>query len=282
MDGAPPVFVIGTGRSGTTALYEFLCSHPDTTWFSNWSQRIPPLALLHPRGTEAGKERPGSRWAFRPVEGYAAFDRAFRLEDGRIVTRSRARERLLQAEVGLHRLRGLRPRPPAFVSKNTRNTRAVPVLDALFPGARFVDLVRDPVATVTSMTRVDFFDTLQVEWDGTPMTVTDAAARGADRVRIAATIWADETSMALDDLARLDADRVVRIRYEDLVEDPRVHLRAVCTFVGLDPARHRGFDRRADELRPRSSGAEPDPALRATVRSVCGPTAARLGYSIDP
>ena len=36
-----PVFVIGTGRSGTTLFHEPMAYHPQLAWFSNWSRRYP-------------------------------------------------------------------------------------------------------------------------------------------------------------------------------------------------------------------------------------------------
>lgn len=278
MDQARCVFIIGTGRSGTTALYEFLCSHPDTTWLSNWSQRVPPLGLLHPRGTDAGKERAGARWTFRPVEGYRVYDRALRMDDtGRLVTRSDRRARMLRAEIGLHRVRRPGGRVPVFVSKNTRNTRAVPTLDDLFPGSRYVDLVRNPFDTVASMVRVAFFQDLALTWEGRPTTVRGAVAHGADPVEIAARLWDDETALALADLDGVDPDRVLRIRYEDLVTDPDRVLRAATAFAGLDPDRHPGFARRAAEFGHRPSSAH-DPSFTAKVEEICGATARRVGY----
>jgi len=276
--GVPPLFVTGTGRSGTTACYEFLCSHPDTTWLSNWSQRLPPLARLHPRGTEAGKERPGARWTFRPVEGYVVFDRALVGDGPHQVARSPERLRALRRALDHHRVPGRRDQPPVLVSKNTRNSRAVPTLDALYPDARFVHLVRDPVATVASMVRVAFFPTITIEWEGVPTLVADAVARGADPIELAARIWEEETRIAATDLAGLAPDRVWHLRYEDLVASPRDSLAALCGFAGLDPARHPGFDRRAAEMAPRTGGPPPDPTGVATVWSVCGPTAATVGY----
>ena len=41
-----PIFIIGSGRSGTTILYRLLCLHPDLCWFSNYSNRFPYLPVL--------------------------------------------------------------------------------------------------------------------------------------------------------------------------------------------------------------------------------------------
>ena len=41
MDPERPIFIIGSGRSGTTILYKLLAIHPDVAWFSVLSNRHP-------------------------------------------------------------------------------------------------------------------------------------------------------------------------------------------------------------------------------------------------
>lgn len=281
MADAPVVFVIGTARSGTTALYEFLCSHPDTTWVSNYSQRLPLVALAHPRGTDAGKHRERARWTVRPVEAYRTFDRSLRVgPSGHLQTRSPRHARLLRSEIWLHRRKLLRDRPPVFVSKNTRNTRGIPVLDALFPDVRYVHLVRHPVPTVASLLEVDFFDRLGTGWESPSRSFAAAIAQGEDPVRLAARLWDWETAIAFDDLEAIDPSRVLRVRYEDLMDAPAAVLRTVCGFASLDPARHPSFDRRAGEFaapRPRRVDAH----TIDVVHAVCAHTAGRVGYDLD-
>jgi hypothetical protein len=278
---APVVFVIGTARSGTTALYELLCSHPDTTWVSNYSQRLPLAALAHPRGTDAGKHRDRGRWTVRPVEAYRTFDRSLRVDaSGHLQPRSPRHARLLRGEIWLHRRSLLRGRPPVFVSKNTRNTRAIPTLEALFPGARYVHLVRHPVPTVSSLLEVDFFESLGTGWESPSRTFADAIAQGEDPVRLAARLWDWETAIAFADLEAVDPVRVLRVRYEDLMDAPVPVLRTVCELASLDPSRHPSFDRRAGELTP----PRPRPADAHTievVQEVCANTARRVGYDVD-
>jgi hypothetical protein len=279
--GAPIVFVIGTARSGTTALYEFLCSHPDTTWVSNYSQRVPFAALAHPRGTDAGKHRGRGRGTVRPVEGYRTFDRALRVDSsGRVLPRSPRHARLLRSEVWLHRRKLGRARPPVFVSKNTRNTRAIPTLDELFPDARYLQLVRHPVPTVSSLLAVDFFPSLGTGWESPSRTFADAIAQGDDPVRLAARLWDWETAIASDDLDAIDPARVLRVRYEDLLDDAPTALRSVCGFASLDPARHPSFDRRAGELAPPRARVA-DAHTIEVVHEVCSDTARRVGYVLD-
>ena len=54
----PPIFMVGCGRSGTTALYEGLARHPQLAWFSTWTDRArgPELAVFN-RLLRAGLHR---------------------------------------------------------------------------------------------------------------------------------------------------------------------------------------------------------------------------------
>src|SRR5690606_15399375 len=43
-----PVFILGSGRSGSTLLYKMLCLHPEIAYISNWDARFPgsPLCMM--------------------------------------------------------------------------------------------------------------------------------------------------------------------------------------------------------------------------------------------
>ena len=41
-----PIFIVGSGRSGTTLLYEILSVHEKVTWFSNYTNKFPQKPWL--------------------------------------------------------------------------------------------------------------------------------------------------------------------------------------------------------------------------------------------
>ena len=41
-----PIFIIGSGRSGTTIFYNLLATHPELCWFSNYTDRFLYFRLM--------------------------------------------------------------------------------------------------------------------------------------------------------------------------------------------------------------------------------------------
>lgn len=283
VDGKPVLFLVGSGRSGTTLLYELLCVHPAAAWISNLSQRRPALARLHPARPTAfkGDRR---RWTPRPVEGYRLYDRvrpdssaAPRRDGDRLVAADLSpRERAdLRAAVAAH----LRPaRARFFVNKNTRNTRRVGYLAAAFPEARFVHVVRNPIATVSSLARVAFFRQLHAFWrDGRP--VSELIADGEAPELLAAELWTSETRSCRTELDDLDPQRVLVVRYEELVTDPVATLAAAAGLVGetVHPAMLEEIEARGVADRNTAGGGLPAHLVPAVWDIVAG-EAARFGY----
>jgi hypothetical protein len=114
----------------------------------------------------------------------------------------------------------------------------------LFPDARFIHLVRDGRAVAASI--------LPLDW-------------GPNNVMHAAEFWMARCAMGLGAELELGADRVLRVRYEELVTDPEVALRRIASFGGLDyePAMAQGIGHRPgryNERQHRLVGQAPDPS----------------------
>ena len=185
-----PLFIVGCGRSGTTIVYELLCEHPDLAWFSSHAERWPAFpqleALTKLRDIGAIRRSP-SRLVPSPVEGHDLWDRVGPQDarhrnapltaaelDAEHVQRVRD---LVAAHVRYHRGR-------RFINKNTRNSRRVLYLDAIFPDALFLHVIRDPRAVVASLLAVHWWPDLPLWWseDRTPRALaadgSEAGGRG--------------------------------------------------------------------------------------------------------
>jgi len=285
----PPLFIVGCGRSGTTIVYELLCEHQNLAWFSNYSDRWPAFPQLEAltRLRDIGAiRRSRNRFAPRPVEGYALWDRcgpadarrqnaALTAADVDVEHAQRVRA-FVAAHVRYHRGR-------RFINKNTRNSRRVPYLRAIFPDALFLHVIRDPRAVVASLLAVHWWPDLPLWWsdDRTPRAL---AADGSKPEAVAAEHWVRSVERLLADSRPLPPTRYLEIRYEEFSESPETVLSHVSAFAGLssssrlsESVRRRRVTSQNDKYRSQFEDEE----LRIVERIVA-PLATRLGYRVEP
>ena len=240
------LFVVGAPRSGTSLLYKALCLHPDAAYVSNWLQRapgLPMLAVLNRLGGTLpelrrqawfggedgnayvyGRPRPARERLFpMPTEGEVVF-RWCGIDDGPDLRQVASLHRTFRA-VG--RWAGC----PVVVSKRIAHNRRIPLLAAMFPSARFVNLVRDGRAVAASLSRVDWWERSTVWWYG--RTPGHWRAEGRDPWELCATHWVRELACVDQGLAAVPPDRRMDLHYEALVEQPIGVLRQVAAFAGL-------------------------------------------------
>ena len=99
--------------------------------------------------------------------------------------------------------------------KTPRLVRHLDLLEANFPSARFIHLIRDPRAVVNSLIRSD--------------------VHRSDAYH-AAVRWLNDVRFGLDFEARRP-ETTLRVQYEDLVSQPDGTLTSVLQFLDLDPDR---------------------------------------------
>jgi omega-hydroxy-beta-dihydromenaquinone-9 sulfotransferase len=230
---APPLFLVGPARSGTSLLYKSLSLHPDSAWISNWVRRFPGLPALgvlnrltahlpaYQRAVWFGggdnayvygsRRRLAERVFPMPVEGEPFFTRYGLAgpQEGSAPVSTTGGDGLRAAVAAITRHSGGR----VFISKRIANNWRIPALAACFPDGRFVELVRDGRAVAYSLSRVDWWDDSELVWlNGTPR---EWEAAGMDRWELCARNWVAELDAIAAGLAAVPPERRLRVAYED-------------------------------------------------------------------
>ncbi len=220
-----PVFVVCPPRSGSTLLFELLATSPQAWTMGGESHAlVEGQPSLHPAAHGFGSNRLDATAATSEVVERlrAAFHTAVVDRDGR------------RPNGDIRRLR--------LVEKTPKNALRVPFIDSVFPDAHYIHLVRQPREEIASM--IDawasgrFVTYPQLPgWDGPPWSLVLTPGwrelRGRPLAEIAVRQWATATTILLDDLERIDADRVTLVRYRDLVDDPQATMTSLCEATGL-------------------------------------------------
>ncbi|MFO0687939.1 MAG: sulfotransferase [Myxococcota bacterium] len=237
-----PIFVIGTGRSGTTLFFHLLAMHPDLAWFSNfgnrWYRHAWPALLSRVRdvpGIDRFVEL-DRRFMPHPAEAYAILDE---LTNGAFTSDRRlgaedvtpeVRDRFRRRVAAVMRYQG-RTR---FAHKHTGFARTR-YLRTIFPDARFIDVYRDGRAVAASLARVDWWRRLE-SWRWGPMRsdyAEEYLRSGRNPLVLAAINWKTLMDEIEDECRDLPAERLLRVRYDDLIADPHEVLSKVVRFAEL-------------------------------------------------
>jgi len=243
-------FVIGPGRSGTTLLYKLLCMHPEVAYISSIENHLPWLSA-----SLTGRVR---------VNSYAHKLRYWFLKGGNAyVVKRHLLQKLIPVPVEgerLYRYHGLPAQPErdqefgifagaalrrvfaqlrkvarktVFISKRTANNRRLPMLDAAFPTASFINLQRDGRDVAASLSAVGWWDNHPLWWEPNHRTPKQAAALGEDKLRLCARNWVAEAEAIENGFETIEPTRVLALQYEDLLAEPLKEMRRVLDFVGL-------------------------------------------------
>ncbi len=244
----PPIFIVGAGRSGSTAFHHAFARHPHVSWVSKILDVMPKgeklnAALL--QGLDSpligtalsrGLIEPGH---LKPSEAYAYWERIapgfsepFRdLLDTDLTERTR--ENLVNA---VDRLTV--PGRPTPLIKITGWPRMGYLLKA-FPDARFIHVVRDGRAVVNSIMQIDFWEGWKGTkgWRGLDMTPEQQQrwdASGQSFVTLGAMELSDMFDAMRTAIPHVPAEQFLEIRYEDLCDDPTGIFGDVANFCELE------------------------------------------------
>jgi hypothetical protein len=256
-NGSRFVFVLGTGRCGSTLVEEVLCRHPSVGFVSNLEDRFKlPLTAgrwngsLYRRLPAAVTQK--SRVRYAPSEAYRVLSREVSpllaspmrdlvADDVTPWLEARFRQFFIERASVQH--------TATFLHKFTGWPRAG-FIRGVFPSGRFIHVVRDGRAVANSWLQMPWWlgfegpdhwqwgplpDELAAEWD----------ASGRSFVVLAGLLW----KMLIDafDNARKTIPPAdwLEIRYEDVAANPRTAFAKMLEFCGLpwDAEFERGFER---------------------------------------
>jgi omega-hydroxy-beta-dihydromenaquinone-9 sulfotransferase len=241
-DNRSPVFVVGTGRSGSTVFFELLARHPDVVWLSRLADEHPRdlwMNRLLLRACSLRFLEPALRRFYGPSEAYGfwntvcpGFANPFRdlvAEDVIPAVAERVRKALSDMTT---------PSRPRFLGKITGWPR-IGFLNEIFPDATFIHVRRDARATACSLLEVPFWDGWRgpPNWRRGPLPVDLEAAWQKEDYSFVA-LAALEIAVVDRAMARCRAmigdQRIHVVEYAELCEDPVSVMKRVCSFCGLD------------------------------------------------
>src|SRR5690348_3234630 len=240
-----PIFVAGTGRSGSTIFHRTFSEHPHLAWQSPLCDLFPAKPALNRMllracdwpalGTVLKRHlKPGERYKYweHCSPGFSDPCRD-----------------LLRTDVTLSNRR----RVPAALGKLATSDRRrllikitgwprIGFLHELFPDAKFIHVYRDGRAVANSLLAVDFWQ----GWHGPPQWRWGALSpehqaewerHGKSFVALAGIQWKLLMDATAEAAARIPPGQFMAIRYEEFVTDPLSNFKQVVEFCGLDWSR---------------------------------------------
>jgi hypothetical protein len=251
------LFVVGCARSGTTLLQSFLAAHPavlsfpETAVFGRLlsagvmrSFRVEPSGLGSAAASEAGPARLGTihrrtQMAYRHTT--ALLDKLGRRDLEQLLPiRSKSAGQFADGFVSVLDRLALDRGKSWWVEKSPENTRFVPEILGLVPGARVVNILRDGLQNVAAL--YDMARQYPDWWWGKYRDLDAAIERWNICVRHTRLL--------------LPVPEVLLVRYERLVAETEAVVEEVCRFTGLPFSRDM-IDRRAEAASTIMTAREP-------------------------
>lgn len=301
-----PVILLGFGRSGSSIIADAVFQHDELAYLSNYHVMFPrsrlinyvrplldnPLWAIKGQKKQLNEVSRLNRYAFRAAEAYAFLNhvtgRDFR-RDFLYGVRADAEERERIRRVFRQLVRAQFRRRLGF--KITGPSR-LGYLASLFPDARFVWIVRDPLPNIRSLLKVDFYQPRKHElwWYGEGV-YSEREKGFAEENRERPELIAALQYFKVNQIHRAEADslglwdNILTVRYADFVRRPEREIGRILEFAGLRPDRHvsaflesnRIFSR--DEAQGHYFSAEMDEAVaRVALHGIAEEPLARASH----
>ncbi|MDH4571906.1 sulfotransferase family protein [Salinicola acroporae] len=326
-----PVYVAGLARSGTTILLEHLAAHPKVAshryvdfpplltpyWWNRWLEKVPnskeqAQERAHKDGIEVTSQSPE---AFEEMLWMAFFPDIHDPAHSSVLGREAENPEFARFyDEHVRKLLAVRERE-RYVAKGNYNLVRLGYLHKLYPQAKFILVIRDPVWHIASlmkqqklfvagetsepralehMRRVGHYEfgldrrAINVGDDEQTRRITelwegdgrDSAAEASNEVEGWARYWAAIYAHVAD---TLDADPELKaaclvVRYEDLCSQPHDKLQAVFDHAELELDPHVLNEAAGGLHAPTYYQPRFSEAELAMIAEITGPVAARFGY----
>lgn len=242
MEIAKPIFIVGTGRCGSTIFHDIFACHPDVSWLSPWCDKYPHK----PQVNRSIMQMADLSWLNQYVRKFAGpqecypfweyhspgFSEPFRdlcREDVSSKVKTKVRQVMNQM---------ITPRRKRLLLKITGWPR-IGFLKEIFPDAKFIHVYRDGRAVINSLLSVSWWLGWRgpKNWRWGELTVKQREVwekYNKSFVILAAIEW--EILMAAYEKAKrsVPADDYLEIKYEELCRTPLQTFRQAVEFCELE------------------------------------------------
>ncbi|MGH7510448.1 MAG: sulfotransferase family protein [Gemmatimonadales bacterium] len=243
MKVSKPIFIVGTGRCGSTAFHSLLATHPETMWLSGFAEEFPDRPAWNRWAVTAvgnplvrrilGKRiKPGENYGFwyRHAYGFAEPGRDMVAADVTPRVRNQVRS-VLEAM--------LTPKHSRMLVKLTGWSR-IGFLNEIFPDAKFIHIVRDGRAVASSLLHISSWQWRgwygPYSWRYGPLSPEDQAVWEASNrsfAVLAGLQWRIHIRSLEAGRQAIEPGRFLEVRYETFCEQPVETCRRVAEFADL-------------------------------------------------
>lgn len=250
-----PIIMFGSGRSGTTVISETIFQHEDLAWHSNYQELFPGFVpinyirrlvdnkLWRIIGMNTQNNASFKNYMlFRPIERYdfweaitgdrIDFSRSFLLNE-KATDKERNYIRGVFAKLVKYQKR------KRLALKITGPAR-MEYLMSIFPDAQFVNIQRDPVATVRSWLEIYWNEQItdQLWWEGayTQEELQKAKELSSNKFLFVAFQYKKLMETTQQEIDKMHPD-IYTASYEDFVKDPKFFINDMMQFLHLQPSK---------------------------------------------
>jgi hypothetical protein len=236
-----PIFILGSGRSGTTLLLDILTKHPDLAWISNigdlhpdrpWLSTLARVWDIPTLGPKIAGRIPALLHSDETIRVYyycgihnLHWVKQDALTEADITPKeSKCFKELIEQNL---KFRG----KTRFINKNTNNCMRVRYLKGIFPDAKFVHILRDGRAVANSLYHVKWWKDLKLWWSGsTPREWEEA---GNPPIKLCGLHWQRQVEEILKAKPTIHPQDYYEFWYEEMAADPLSQLRKILDFCEL-------------------------------------------------